>query len=500
MISPDKRKAIYLLYKEGMGLREIARSLGVNRGTVSDIIKQKGVMPESARSDKIQLDAQLLIKLYNDCDGWVQRIHEKLTEEEGIEIGYSTLTEKIRELSLGKSKNQRCARVPDKAGEEMQHDSSAYKVKLADKHVLVQGSLLYFRYAKVRYLKFYPSFDRFKMKCFLHEALSFWGYAADVCIIDNTNLARLRGTGQNAVIVPEMQQFAKQYGFEFVCHEVMHSNRKAGNERGFFTIVTNFFAGRKFEDMADLNAQAVEWATVRSANRPTGKTRLIPATAFEYEKAYLNKLPAYVEPPYLVYQRRTDQYGYAAFDGNFYWIPGTGRHNVKVLRYDDHLKIYHQRKLLGHYQLPACRVKNEQITPTGQSKPQHKPKYRKKPTAGEEKILRTAAVEIDAYLSFALKEKGAKSKHRFIRQLYGLHKKMARSLLIKTIKRAKKYRITDIKTVESIAVLLIKEGNYDMPSAQIDSEFKNRQAYHQGRFATDVDLSDYDKMIEDDDE
>ena len=500
MISPDKRAAIYLLHKEGMGVRKIARSLGVNRGTVSDIIKQKGVIPESARSDKIQLDDQLLIKLYNDCDGWVQRIHEKLTEEEGITIGYSTLTGKIRELGLGKSKNQRCARVPDKAGEEMQHDTSPYKVKLGEKRVLVQASLLYFRYAKVRYLKFYPSFDRFKMKCFLHEALSFWGYAAGVCIIDNTNLARLRGTGQNAVIVPEMQQFAKQYGFEFVCHEVRHSNRKAGNERGFFTVVTNFFAGRKFEDMADLNAQAFEWATVRSANRPTGKTRLIPASAFEYEKAYLNKLPAYVEPPYLVYQRRTDQYGYAAFDGNFYWIPGTGRHNVKVLRYDEHIKIYHQRKLLGHYQLPAYGVKNEQITPIGQPKPQHKPKYRKKPTAGEEKILRTAAVEIDAYLSFALNEKGAKSKHRFIRQLYGLYKKMARSLLIKTIKRAKKYRITDIKTVESIAVLLIKEGNYDMPSAQIDSEFKNRQTYHEGRFAGDVDLSDYDKMMEDDDE
>ena len=42
MISPDKRAAIYLLHKEGMGVREIARSLRVNRGTVGDIIKQKG--------------------------------------------------------------------------------------------------------------------------------------------------------------------------------------------------------------------------------------------------------------------------------------------------------------------------------------------------------------------------------------------------------------------------------------------------------------------------
>jgi hypothetical protein len=173
---------------------------------------------------------------------------------------------------------------------------------------------------------------------------------------------------------------------------------------------------------------------------------------------------------------------------------------VKVLQYDDHLKIYHQRKLLGHYELAKYGVKNEQISPKGHPKPQHKPKYRKKPTAGEEKILRTAADEIDAYLTFALKEKGAKSKHRFIRQLYALYKKMALPLLIKTIKRAQKYRITDINTLENIAVLLIKEGHYDMPSASIDFEFKNRQAYQQGRFAGRVDLSDYDQMIEDDDD
>lgn len=79
------------------------------------------------------------------------------------------------------------------------------------------------------------------MKCFLHEALVYWGYAAGTCIIDNTNLARLRGTGKNAVIVPEMERFARQYRFKFVCHEKGHANRKAGNERGFYTVETNFF-------------------------------------------------------------------------------------------------------------------------------------------------------------------------------------------------------------------------------------------------------------------
>ena len=499
MINQDKRAAIYRLHEEGMGVRKIARSLRVNRGTVNEIIKQKGVMPESARKDKIDLDPDLLIKLYKDCDGWVQRIHEKLAEEEGVEIGYSTLTLKIRELDLGASKNQRSDQVPDRPGEEMQQDTSPYRVKLGDRLVLVQASLLYYRYSKVRYLKFYRSFNRFKMKCFFHEALSFWNYAADICIIDNTNLARLRGTGKNAVIVPEMEQFAKQYGFEFVCHEIRHANRKAGNERGFFTVVTNFFAGRKFEDMEDLNQQAFLWATVRSANRPTGKTRLIPAATFEYEKPYLNKLPVYVEPPYLVHQRRTDQYGYASFDGNFYWIPGIKRFDVKVLQYNDYLKIYHKRELLGEYEMPSEGVKNEKIYPKGQPKPKHQPKYRKKPTAQEERTLRAIAEEVDGYLNFAIKKSG-KQKHRFIRELYGLHKKLAPTLFLKTIKRALKYRITDTKTIERIAVLLVKESNYDVPSVQIDQEFTDRDSYLQGRFADDVDLSVYDKMIEDDDE
>jgi hypothetical protein len=64
------------------------------------------------------------------------------------------------------------------------------------------------------------------MTCFLHEALMFWCYAAWQCIIDNTNLARLRGAGSRAVICPEMEAFSRRYGFRFICHAIDHPNRK----------------------------------------------------------------------------------------------------------------------------------------------------------------------------------------------------------------------------------------------------------------------------------
>jgi len=118
MIGPDKRKAIYLLHEEGMGIRKIARQLNVSKNSVRTIIGQKGEILNSTRKDKIDIDPQLLRRLYLECDGWVQRVHEKLTEEHDIQVGYSTLTRQIRSLDLGE-KNSRCEQVPDQPGAEM---------------------------------------------------------------------------------------------------------------------------------------------------------------------------------------------------------------------------------------------------------------------------------------------------------------------------------------------------------------------------------------------
>ena len=225
MIEPEMRKAVYRLHQEGMGVRELSRRLRISRNTVRAIIGQEGEVPPSARADAIRIDPELLSKLYEECEGYKQRIHEKLVEEEEIAVPYSTLTRKVRDLGLGEVHDARCDHVPDEPGAEMQHDTSRYTVKLGDLPTQVIASLLYLRYSKRRYLRFSRSFQRFTMKCFLHEAFTFWGYVAEVCIIDNTNLARLRGTGKNAVIVPEMAAFSEQYGFRFVCHELGHSNR-----------------------------------------------------------------------------------------------------------------------------------------------------------------------------------------------------------------------------------------------------------------------------------
>lgn len=497
MIEADRRKAIYLLHQDGMGERQISRQLGVSRNAVRVIIAQKGVMPDVCRT-KQHIDEELLRRLYTECDGYAQRLHEKLTEEQGVEVTYPTLTRMLRELGISKPAKARCERVADEPGAEMQHDTTTYWMKLADQGVRLTASLLYLRYSKRRYLKFYRAFNRFKMKCFLHEALMFWGTAAGRCIIDNTNLARLRGSGADAVIVPEMDAFAKQYGTRFQCHAIGHANRKAGEERSFWTTETNFLPGRTFRSLEDLNRQAFEWSTVRLDNRGQGKAGLIPAKAFEFERGYLVKLPAHLPAPYLKHDRGTDQYGYITFAGNYYWVPGTKRDEIKVLEYSDRIKLYKARECLIEYPLPADRVTNKLFSPQGQPAARHHPNNRRKPTQQEETRLRAMAESVSAYLDFALKPKGIE-RHGVLRKLYALSRKMTEALFITSIERAHKYRITDIGTIERIAALNMTQGAEALPFAEVDEDFRHRDAYQEGRLTDVPDLSIYDEHIPEED-
>jgi transposase len=498
MIDAEKRQAVFLLHQEGMGRNQIARQLRISPNTVQVIIQQKGEMPVHTRKDKIQVDPDLLKRLYQECDGYAQRVHEKLVEDEHIQIQYSTLTRLLRELGLKRSGEPRCERVPDEPGAEMQHDTTRYAIRLGGAPAMLVASLLYLRYSKRRYLRFYRTFNRFRMKCFLHEALMFWQHAAPVCIIDNTNLARWRGTGKDAVMVPEMEAFGKQYGFRFLCHEKNHPNRKAGEERSFWTVETNFLPGRHFQSLEDLNQQAFQWATVRMEHRPVAKSRLIPAQAFDHERHYLVKLSAHLPAPHLVHERDTDQYGYAALDGNYYWVPGTRREEVKVFEYADRLKIYQRGQCVAEYVLPADGVRNQVFSPEGMPQPARQPKNRKQPAQEEEKRLRAMSATVDGYLNFALH--AGVQPQRFLRELFALSRRMTAAVFIETIERARHYRIIDIETLRRIARLSISQQEFQLSGVEVDESFRQREAYQQGHLTDAPDFGLYDQMLDDEED
>jgi hypothetical protein len=234
-------------------------------------------------------------------------------------------------------------------------------------------------------------------------------------------------------------------------------------------------------------------------NRPTD-TGLIPAKAFEYERAYLLELPRHLPAPYLIHERGTDQYGYAAFDGNYFWVPGTDRSDVKLFEYSDRLKIHLNRECIAEYPLPADGVKNQRFSPEGMPAPRHQPHNRKRPTAEEEKRLRAMSPAVAGHLDFVLKGEGGIQRHRFIRELFALTGRMPNSVFIQSIERALRYQITSIETIERIALLYMTQDVPRIPTVDVDEAYREREAYLEGSLTDAPDLSIYDRLLEEDDE
>ncbi len=488
MITADKRKAVFLLHQEGVSKRAIARQLRLSRNAVRHIIAQSGQMPPPIRPPKVVLDADLLRQLHQECKGYAQRMMEKLREEHGIAIKYSTLTRQLRDRGITGPSQERCQRVPDEPGAEMQHDTSPFMLQVGGRRLRFQASLLYLRYSKRRYLQFYPVFDRFHMKGFLHQALMHWGYAPPICVIDNTNLARWYGLGASAVIVPEMEAFARTYGFRFLCHARGHSDRKAGEERSFLTVETNFIPGRSFTSPEDLNGQALEWSTVRMEQRPQGKAGLIPAQAFEHERQFLRSLPRHLPAPYQLLERSVDEYGYVALEGNYYELPGTGRGQVQVLRYLQHLVLCQDRRAVLEYALLPWGVRNQIVHAPGQPA-RHRPRNLKLPSHQEEKRLRALSPEVAAYVDFVLGT--SVLRHQFLRRLWARHQRWGTALFQRTVQRAHRYHITSLETLERIALLLLDESA--LPDPLVDPDLEKRPAYQEGSLTDTPDLSRYDE-------
>src|SRR5438128_9921370 len=137
MIDADKRKAVFLLHQGGIGRNQIARQLRISPNTVRVIIEQQGQMPLRARSDKIEIDAELLKRLYQECGGFAQRVHEKLVEEEHISIHYSTLRRFLHELGISRSSEARCDRLPDSTSADPQQCPSSRSVNFRQRRCVL---------------------------------------------------------------------------------------------------------------------------------------------------------------------------------------------------------------------------------------------------------------------------------------------------------------------------------------------------------------------------
>ena len=303
-------------------------------------------------------------------------------------------------------------------GKESQFDTSPHDVTFQGKERRCQCASLVLGYSRMLFFQYYPRFTRFEAKVFLTAALRYVGGACARCVVDNTNLVVLHGTGDDAVMVPEMEAFGKRFGFGFIAHKIGDANRSGKVERPFHYIETNFLVKRDFESFEDLNQRARVFCDENNASFKK-HLRARPVELFAAEQPHMEPLPPHIPEVYDLHQRIVDLAGYINLHRNCYSAPWRliGE-RVEVREGLETVRIYHKhREIAIHDRLePGAGRRSTHKAhrpPRGQGTPARRP-------LPQEERLRKVSSLMDDYVT-ALKKhcsgRGAAPLRRLDRML-----------------------------------------------------------------------------------
>ena len=394
MLDQTTRTAVLRLREAGHGTRAIARALGISRGAVRQILKAgTDQIPSISRKEKAEPHEPLVRELFAKCEGNLVRVHEELQAQD-VELSYPALTGFCRRHEIGCKSKLPSGQYHFEVGEEMQHDTSPHRAWLAGVERLVQTAVLVLCYSRMLFFQAFLRFTRFECKLFLTDALEYLGGSCARCMIDNTHVVVLCGTGAEMVPVPEMSAFGDRFGFAFAAHEKGDANRSARVERPMDYLERNFYAGREFADLADLNAQAVAFCDKSNA-KWRRHLHASPRDLFATEQPHLKRLPIHVPEVYLLHHRIVDVEGYVTVARHRYSVPPQliGR-QVEVRETRDRIEVFRgPRRVAGHVRVVAA-------APTRVLLPEHRVERPRRTTEvpSEERALLAAGEDVAAYV------------------------------------------------------------------------------------------------------
>jgi len=343
----------------------------------------------------------------------------------------------------------------------MQHDTSPHTLPLGGTGRRAQTASLVLGYSRMLFFQFYPQFRRFECKVFLTEAFRYLDGVAQTCLIDNTHVVVLKGTGRDMIPVPEMAAFAERFGFTFVAHAVGDANRSGRVERMFRFIERGFLPGRHFTDWADANRHAREWCD-RVNTRPKRHLRATPRELFATEHPALRRLPRWIPEPYLLHERLVDVEGYITLHTNHYSVPTAfiGR-RLEVRETQNRVVMYEgPREVAAH---------DREVEPRNRHvfRPEHRPprgqgwRHEREPFPEEKDLLRLLP-EIEAYLA-GLKRRGKLQTTLALRQLLRMAREYPREPVLTAIQTAAHYGLYDLGRLERMVLRGLATTYFQLP-------------------------------------
>lgn len=302
----------------------IATQLGIHHSVVDRVLAQAGLpkIERTRRASIIDPYLPFIIETLNEFPTLTATRLYEMARQRGFKGGSSQFRQRISELRPRKQPEAYC-RLKMLPGEQAQVDWGHFgAMQIGNAKRPLMAFVMVLSWSRQIFLQFYLNQQ---MENFLRghvAAFEAWYGLPKVLLYDNLKSAVLERQGQAIRFNPTLLDLASHYHFEPRAAAPARGNEKGRVERAIRYIRDNFFAGRRFHSLDDLNEQANSWCLGISADRRCPEnTKLTVGEAFVQEQPTLIALP---DNPFDTREHKpvkAQKTPYIRFDLNDYSVP-----------------------------------------------------------------------------------------------------------------------------------------------------------------------------------
>lgn len=311
------------MYRQGMSISQIAKQTGHDRKTVRTYVKSSLPLEVKERAKKVsKLDPfkDYIIGKLQEGPFTASRLLREI-QEMGFTGKYTIVKEFIRQIRPEQG-IQAIYRYETKPGVQAQVDwSELGKLEIDGKLLKLYCFSMILGYSRMRYIEFTLSIDAATLiNCHLNAFRYFGGYPKEI-LYDNMKQVVIKRAmkSSDSQWNPKFEDFFRHYGFvPRLCRPYRPQTKgKIENTIGFMK--RDFFLGRNFASLQDMNAQAIPWLD-RVNSSEHGTTHEIPLERLKSE----GLKPVDGVPEYLMVREETRTISrdcFISYLGNKYSIP-----------------------------------------------------------------------------------------------------------------------------------------------------------------------------------
>jgi transposase len=340
---------IHRLKDMGMSKREIAKTIDCSRKTVSKYISNPELKLSKRKSRTLKL-----APYYDYIKGLINK-YPKLKapvvlnqiQEKGFDGEISILRDFLRKTRGQSLTKQAYCRFESKPGQQMQVDWGHFgTISYGKTKRKFSGLAVIESHSRMLYVSFTHSQKQEALHQSLFDAFKYFGGSPGELVVDNMSTAVTERVGSLIRFNDNFLEFLLPFGIKPVACNIRSPQEKGKIERSIHYIRHNFLPLKEFNNLSELQSQAIKWLNNIANTRTHSTTGEIPVERLQ--KDQLKKLPD-LAPDYREIHSLYVHKDFAVrFDYNTYTVPIWAIGKTAVLKANqEKIWIYYKARCIA---------------------------------------------------------------------------------------------------------------------------------------------------------